>query len=226
MCDYLKLVFRPKVVKGPSPGLRDTTSTDREIQSAHAVARAERPKDEQVVLAIDAEHLHAFCRELFYEAPTPTCGPRTLLVGDPIVKANKENHIIAAKEIQLIGADLKGIGQLMTARGNVQVDLYDQSNEKNHYPVHAICKDLLTATKDKQGDQIYDLLILTEDASFIDDEHAQELHGQRLKLGWSRPTRPPPPTIPTTRNRRPPPPRGNGRGRSRPPRKCAPSRPM
>ena len=186
ICDYLKLVFRRKENAGPNTGLRDPGSTDREIETAHAVSRADRPQEEQVTLALDAEKLHAFCMELFYTAPTPTCGPQTLLIGTP-VKANKENHIIVGKEILLIAADLKGNGQMMTAKGpGGHVDLYDQSNEKNHWPVHALWTDLLTVVKDKQGDTVYDLLTFTVDASFIDDEHLQELHGQKLKV-WLEP---------------------------------------
>ncbi len=184
-CDFLRLNFRRKPSAPTAGAAPDKGAGDREIDSAYAQGRPERPLDEQVTLSIDSENLHAFCTELFYDSPTPTRGPRVRLTGKEVV-AVKDAHKIFAKELFLLGADKDGNGQYMTATGPGQVDLFDRNNLKNTHPVHALWKDLLVFTKDKQGNQVYDLLTLTRDASFIDDEHAQELHGQRLKV-WLEP---------------------------------------
>lgn len=61
-----------------------------------------------------------------------------------------------------------------------------KSNVKMRHTMHALWKDNLISTKEKDGDRVYDLLTLTGDAKFIDDEHNQWLAGQRLQV-WFEP---------------------------------------
>jgi hypothetical protein len=179
ICDRLKLQFRRKA--GAAETGRDGRTTDREIESAHATART----GNEVVLALDTETLSAYCSELIYHCPTPTRGTQTILRGSPL-QAIKDAHKIKAQELILVGEHQKGSGQQVVAKGPGQVDLYDRNNPKNPYSHHALWKDTLITTKAREADRIYDLLTLTGDAAFLDDEHEQELHGQRLQV-WLEP---------------------------------------
>ena len=69
----------------------------------------------------------------------------------------------------------------MTAKGPGKLDLYDKKTEKR--PTHAAWQDKLVSTK--AGDQ--DLMILTGKASFVDDDHAQTLQADTLKV-WLAPS--------------------------------------
>ncbi len=186
LCDRLTLQFRPG--KG-SAGGRDNRSANREIESAHASARP----GSEVVLVMDTENLAAQCAELTYQCPVPGRGPRTVLKGEP-VEAVKDGHKIHARVLTLTGAEPedkarpqhKGAGQQLEALGPGHVDLFDRNNTAKPYAVHAYWQDLLTATKDKQGERVLDLLTFTGDAHFLDDEHDQELHGEKLQV-WLEP---------------------------------------
>jgi lipopolysaccharide export system protein LptA len=191
LCDRLTLQFRRKEAAGAG---RDKTSSDREIESAHATARP----GSDVVLVMDTENLAAQCAELTYHCPVPGHGPRTVLKGEPM-EAVKDGHKIHARELTLIGAeaDKKDSGQQMEAKGPGQVDLFDRNNLAKPYTQHAFWQDMLITTKDRQGERVLDLLTFTGDAYFLDEEHDQELHGEKLQV-WLEPNDGPKPAQPKT----------------------------
>jgi lipopolysaccharide export system protein LptA len=192
LCERLVMQFRRKSGT-PAAGPRDgrSTGSNREIESALATAR---PGNE-VVLVMNTEDLAANCDELIYRCPTPERGAQTVLIGKGRpMRAIKENHKIQARELSLTGADQKGnTGQQLEAQGPGQVDLFD-CNKAAHL-VHAFWQDMLVSTKARVGDRLLDLLTFTGDAVFLDEEHDQELHGQKLQV-WLEPNEAPPPGAP------------------------------
>ncbi|MCI0456080.1 MAG: hypothetical protein L0Z62_03750 [Gemmataceae bacterium] len=180
LCDHLELQFRRK--KGlENTEARDSRGGDREIDSARATARPGR----EVWLVMDTENLAANCSELTYHSPKPGSGARTCLQGQPM-EAVKDGHKIKARELLLIGSEKKGEGQRLEAVGPGQVDLFDRAsaarNPDKSHPVHAFWKDRLVSTRDREGDRDFDLLTFTGDAVFLDEEHDQELQGQKLMV--------------------------------------------
>jgi lipopolysaccharide export system protein LptA len=181
LCDHLKLQFRRKPGTDPRAG-RDSQSVDREIESAHATGQ-------EVVLSLDTEHLEARGTDLVYHCPTADRGPETTLKGNPL-QATKDCNVIHASELWLLGSAQKGGPQRATARGPGRIDLADRnsidpadpSHSTPRYPVHIFWKDMLVSAKDGP----YDLMTLTGEACFVDDDHSQELHGQRLQV-WLEP---------------------------------------
>jgi hypothetical protein len=179
-CDRLELQFRRKAEADPA-ATRDNPSADREIDSARATARP----GEDIKLAMDTENLAAYGDELIYHSPVPGRGPQTILRGAPL-HAVKDAHVITARELDMIGADAKGEGQHGFARGPGQIDMLDRNSGAKVHQYHALWKDTLVVTKDKEGDQTYDLLTFTGDAAFIDDEHHQEMRGDKIQV-WLEP---------------------------------------
>jgi len=181
-CDVLTLKFHRETESATAP--KGMASTDPKIESAQATARPGM----DVVVSLDSENLHCTCQQLDYQCPTGERGARTVLRGNPL-DAGKDGHKITSRELLLVSANEKGTGQQMIAQGPGQVDLYDNSPDPakgsaaaKGYTTHATWKGLLTQTKHKEGNRDLDLLTLTEDAVFIDDEHAQKLYGQCLKV--------------------------------------------
>ena len=185
----------------PAANAADNKSdSEKQIESAHATARP----GETVTVVMDSQNMHCECQELDYQCPTKDRGPRTVLRGNPTnpVDACKDSHRILTLEMVLIGADRDGANQHMFAQGPGKVDLYDKKSDS--FNSHAIFKGQLTQTKltktkYKDGERDLDLLILTEDASFIEDDtrdkdgkvkQGQRLYGQILKL-WLAPTEAP-----------------------------------
>jgi hypothetical protein len=187
LCDHLDLQFRPKPRPNVSAEARPISaadkSGDREIDTALATAR---PGNE-VVMLLDQECVEAYGNKLHYTAPRGQKGARTLLTGTPL-KAFKEGHKITAVEMVLVSANGQGDGQSAEAAGPGEIHLFDKAKKpgENQYPCHARWKDKLVLTKDKVGGKVYDLLTLTTDAAFVDDDHKQELIGQRLQV-WFEP---------------------------------------
>jgi lipopolysaccharide export system protein LptA len=66
--------------------------------------------------------------------------------------------------------------------GPGQIDMADRTTDRKvvtpRYPVHITWNDTLVSTKDGA----FDLYTLTGGASFIDDDHKQQLHGKRLQV--------------------------------------------
>jgi hypothetical protein len=185
LCSRLVLQFRRKAPAAPAaPRDGRAVGTDREIESAVATA----PPGNEVVLTSDTEKLAATCEELTYRCPTPTRGAQTVLKGKSRpMWAVKEGHKIQARQLTLVSADQKGNGQQIEADGPGQVDLFDPNNPTREYPTHAFWQDKLVSTKARDGDVVLDLLTFTDDAFFLDEEHDQELHGQKLQL-WLEPS--------------------------------------
>jgi lipopolysaccharide export system protein LptA len=102
------------------------------------------------------------------------------------MRAIKDGHKIVARDLHLVGPNRSGVGQQARARGPGQIDLFDRGNPQKQYPTHAIWNDLMTSVKDKEGDQLFDLLTFTGSALFIDDERDQRLQGERLQV-WLQP---------------------------------------
>lgn len=175
LCDRLELQFRKKQSDAKTP--RDPRTGDKEIETALATTRPGR----EVVLTMDTENLEAYGLELHYRCAGPTTGPQTILKGNPL-HAIQNGHKIEARELHLIGPDKQGNGQQAFAKGPGQIDLYDKGNPRKPYPTHALWEDSLIAVKERDGDKVLDVLTMTGNASFIDEEHKQELHGQRLQI--------------------------------------------
>jgi hypothetical protein len=184
LCSRLVLQFRRKAPAAPGePREGRATGTDREIESACATALP----GTEVVLTMDTEKLDAGCEELTYRCPTAARGAQTVLKGKARpMWAIKEGHKIQARQLTLVSADQKGNGQQVEADGPGQVDLFDPNNPNRKYPNHAFWQDKLVSAKARDGDRVLDLLTFTDDAFFLDEEHDQELHGQKLQL-WLEP---------------------------------------
>jgi hypothetical protein len=180
VCDLLELQFRRKQAPA-SKGARDAGSSDREIDHARATARP----GHEVILTMDGENLDAHGDEMLYYSPTPDKGPQTILRGQHMW-AVKDAHKISAPELHLIGADARGEGQRGFAKGPGQIDLLDRNNGAKVHQYHALWKDHLVVTKDREGERVFDLLTFTGDAAFIDDEHHQDMRGDRLQV-WLEP---------------------------------------
>jgi hypothetical protein len=175
-CAHLELQFHRKA-KSDVPVKRDnqSTTTDREIESAHATG-----KDLQ--LALDTSNLVVkVAEELIYHSPTATKGAETTIKGKPL-RAAKDGNEIQARELWLRSALVKGGPQEAKIKGPGRIDMLDRNSPTERRPVHVIWRDILISNKDGP----YDLLTLTGDAAFVDDDHAQELRGQRLMV-WLEP---------------------------------------
>lgn len=177
LCDHLELQFRRKAADPKARPDAASRSADKEIESALATTRTK-----EIVLTMDSENLEAYGQELHFRAATATSGPQTILKGAPTMNAVKDCHKIKARELHIIGADKAGNGQQVFAKGPGQIDMWDKNNKARPYPTHALWKDSLISVKEKVGDKLLDVLTLTGDAGFIDEEHRQELHGQRLQV--------------------------------------------
>ncbi len=202
-CDSLKLQFRRKAAGAAGP--KDSVTGDKEIESALALARPGR----EVTLSMDTErNMEAYGSELFFACATPTAGSRTVLKGTPL-HAIRDGNVIECLELHLFGPDKNGNGQHTFAKGPGKIDLLARAVQssfgdpdepkdgdakpaqaekpmttavKPRHTMHALWKDNLIATKDRDGNRVFDLLTFTGDACFIDDDHQQSLHGQRLQV--------------------------------------------
>jgi hypothetical protein len=195
ICGRLELQFRRKPAAALPPSSDNNAGADREIESARATARP----GEEVKLAMDTENLDAHGEEFIYYAATPTKGPETILRGSAAhpMWAVKDAHVITARELHLFGADRNGEGQHGVATGPGQIDLLDTKNGTNTvHQYHALWQDKLVVTKDREEAQVFDLLTFTGKAAFIDDEHHQEMHGDKLQVWLEPPPREGPPPGP------------------------------
>src|SRR5205823_6055297 len=96
------------------------------------------------------------------------------------------------RRLELMGADKEGNGQKALAIGPGQIDMPDKNPDKNKettYPVHIRWGATLVSSKQRDRDKAFDVWTLTKDACFIDEEHKQELHAQRIQL-WLHPNEP------------------------------------
>jgi hypothetical protein len=174
ICQRLELKFRRKTGSGPSVA-SETRSGEREIETAHATG-------EEVTILLDGPNgLVAVGNELSYQSATPTRGALTILKGKPLEVA-KDGSLMRARELWIQSSLQPGGPTLTTARGPGQIDMVDRNVDHKvappRYPVHITWNDTLIATKDDG----YDLYTLTGGASFIDDDHKQQLHGKKLQV--------------------------------------------
>ena len=183
-CDHLELQFRKKPTT-PHAGSKTASSTGgKEIDWAVATCRAGK----EVVLALDTQMMEAYGSEMHYRGKTDTAGPQTILKGTP-VRAAKEGHKIVAPELHLTGADKLGNGQKMVAKGAGHIHMFDGKNPQHPDHTHIRWRDGLVSVKERDGNQLFDFITLTGDASFVDDETGQELHGQKLQV-WVKQANP------------------------------------
>jgi lipopolysaccharide export system protein LptA len=168
-CERLELQFNPKEAEGPNAQahpVKDDRSLELEIENAHATGK-------DVMLKSDSEILEAYGNDFFYDRRTE----QSILKGEPEMWALKEGNEIHARELRLVNQ--KG-AQQATAIGPGRIDMLDKATGKR--PQHARWKDTLVYGKDGP----HDLLVLTGDAAFLDDEHAQQLKADTLKV-WLEP---------------------------------------
>ncbi|MBI3410676.1 MAG: hypothetical protein HY040_20255 [Planctomycetes bacterium] len=204
-CNHLELQFRRRATADPDVP-RDAATGDREIETALATARP----GEDVVLTMDTENLVTYSTELRYLCAGPGKGAQTILKGNPL-NAVKEANKFKALELHLVGPDKNGNGQEAFAYGPGQIDIFDKVKAAELdakarlqppsgdldlfdkttavYTQHAVWKDTLVSKKVRDGDKVFDLLTLSGDAWFIDDERKQHLHAERIQV-WTEPVKP------------------------------------
>jgi hypothetical protein len=166
-CEHLELQFHPKDGKS-SRAVNEDRSLDLEIESAHAIGK-------QVQLSSDSEHLSAEGDDFYYDARTRQS---ILKRGGPDgVWALQDANEVHARELRIL--QQKG-AQQVTAIGPGSIGLLDKKTGQRTQ--RASWKDQLVSSKDGA----YDLLVLTEDASFEDEQQHQRLQADVLKV-WLEP---------------------------------------
>ena len=124
----------------------------------------------------------AYGNKLYYRAGDITTGPITKLWGEPL-KSFKDGHKMVCKQMDLYSANRAGDGQKAVAQGPGQIDLLDSKNPgKPSWPTHVLWNDILTVVREKEGTEVFDIMTVTGDASFIDDEQKQELHAEKIMV--------------------------------------------
>ena len=180
ICDRLDLQFRKRI--GPPASNADSSSGgDKEIETAKATKRDKN----EVVLSLDSEEMAAYCDRFDFRAADLTNGPMMELFGEPL-KSFKDGHKMVCPKLFLRGANRAGEGQEARAQGPGVIDLIDGKNTgKPTWPTHVVFNELLTVVKEKEGGEVFDLMTVTGDAAFIDDQQKQELHGEKIRV-WIR----------------------------------------
>jgi lipopolysaccharide export system protein LptA len=185
VCEHLELRLRRKdagpAKPGGNPAKQERASVDRGLEIDWA-----RATGKEVQLSSDAEQLDAHGNELIYDAKTRT----TTLRGEPRMEAHKEGSDIFARELRLEErAPEPGAGgragtgrglQHTIAQGPGHIDMMDGKSRKKN--IHASWDTLLVSMR--EGD--HDVLTLTGNAKFIDDEHEQTMEADVLKV-WLEP---------------------------------------
>ena len=180
-CHRLDLKFRKKanIASESAPG----QGGDKEIQTAKAISRGMT----EVVLALNSEGSGAYGSEMLYQAGDASRGPLTILKGEANrpLRTFRDGHKMVSKELHLFAANRAGEGQHALAIGPGQVDLLDAKSpaKEASFPTHILFRDQLTVVKEKEGGQVFDLMTVLGEASFIDDKQKQELHGDKI-LVW------------------------------------------
>jgi lipopolysaccharide export system protein LptA len=176
ICEHLELQFRKKEAEAPPPRLpgerpatKPNAPADRsgslQVETAHATGRS-------VVLTSDGESLEAHGNDFSYDARTLL----SILKGKPMW-ALKEGNEITARELQIHNTrENQAQGQTATALGPGRLTLLDKT--KTRRSIEAQWRDTLVSSKD--GD--FDVLHLTGDAAFVDEENNQDLRADDLKV--------------------------------------------
>ncbi len=183
ICDRLELQFRKKAQPDDNaPAVAG--GGDKEIESAKAFKRGL----DEVVLALDTERLAAYGNEFHYYAGDAVKGPKTILKGDPL-RSVKDGHKMVCKELHIQAANRAGEGQESKAWGPGQIDLLDEKNpDKESRPTHILWADTLTVVKAREGNEVFDLMTVEKDASFIDDLQKQQLHADKITVWMLAPS--------------------------------------
>ncbi len=193
VCKHLELRIKRRSNEKAEP--KSTLTGDEqgfEIETVHATGPF-------VTLTSDAEKLTAHGNDFFHD----TSKKLTILKGVPTMEANKEDNLIVApmltiQDMPLPEAAKKGNGdkkqkaktyQYVEASGPGSIDMMNKSTRER--TTHAYWNESLVSTRDGA----LDLLVLTGAARFQDDEHAQSLRGEELKV-WLLPDDKPPATRP------------------------------
>lgn len=185
ICSNLELVLRGK---GGSGG--GSTGKSHEIDRARATGP-------EVVLTSDAEKLEARGEDFTYEATIA----RTTLKGARGMTANLDGNLLKARALEVWQAKKgqakpQGGGiEKMVAHGPGEITLHEKIPGKR--PAMARWNERLTSERDGKSD----LLTLTGNAAFRDEQGDQSLEGQTLKV-WM-PSRSNP-AAPLAANARPP----------------------
>jgi hypothetical protein len=179
ICDRLELQFRKKANPQPDDAATPATAGgDKEIETAKAFKRG----DGEVVLALDSEGMAAYGNELHYFAGDGVKGPKTILKGDPL-RSVKDGHKMVCQELHIQSANRAGEGQVTKAWGPGQIDLLDEKNpQEENRPTHIRWRDTLTVVKLKDDNEVFDLMTVEGEASFIDDLQKQELHAEKIMV--------------------------------------------
>jgi hypothetical protein len=183
-CDHLELQFHRKApAASPAGAPAADQPVDLDIDSAHAWGSL-------VTITSDNEVMTATGKDFTYDAKTR----RSVLRSDPErggpeLFAAKDGNEIYARELVLTGLGGKE-GQQALAKGPGRIHIRNQSAKP---ALRARWKDTLVSSKDGN----LDVLTLTGDAAFEDDDRGQVLRADRLKL-WLEPAPPTPPEKGTT----------------------------
>ncbi|MFO0928413.1 MAG: hypothetical protein U0736_15535 [Gemmataceae bacterium] len=191
VCQHLTLRLKRKEKKEPGPTGRPVApppaskgeATDMEaieLETVHAVADAGK----NVVLISNTDQLVARGTDFFHDAVKGL----TVLKGGP-VEVDKDDNRVHAREVRILQvkpADPKDpTGRAyhhIEANGPGDILLVDKKEKRT---TRAYWQNLLTSTKD--GNQ--DLLILTGQARFIDEQAEQSLRADVLKVWLDEPDR-------------------------------------
>ena len=112
-------------------------------------------------------------------------GSRTVIKGGEPLVAIKTKNKITARELEMESPDqqrARASGRMPAARAASTCG----TKRAKASPRTRSGATRSTLVKDREGERIYDLLTLTVDAAFLDDEHDQELHAQRIQV-WLEP---------------------------------------
>jgi lipopolysaccharide export system protein LptA len=142
-----------------------------EIKSARA---ATKTPNGQVAITSETENLNAIGNELIYNAETRL----TVLKGSPDMVAVKDGNEIRARELRM-KMDERSVTEVI-APGPGRIALLDREKGQRH--LHAYWRDELTATREGT----VDVLLLTGQARFEDQEQGQRIQADRLKV-WLEP---------------------------------------
>jgi lipopolysaccharide export system protein LptA len=179
VCKHLELrIKRRDGEAAPAGGSAPAPEQGLEIETAHATGP-------EVTLTSDVEKLDAHGNDFFYDATKKL----TILKGKPYMEAEKDESLIQAPELQIqdvvappgTGGEKGGSGPAKTfqqvhAKGPGVIHMTNKTTGKK--TTHAYWNDKLTSTRDGT----LDLLILTGEARFVDEEQEQSLKAETLKV--------------------------------------------
>jgi lipopolysaccharide export system protein LptA len=177
ICEHLELQFQRKAAKelpsrdGAKPAVtkRPEPQGELEIQTARATVKP----GGHVTIISETENLHATGGELLYDAQA-----RLTTLKGPDMVAVKDGNKIHARELRL-KMDERTIQEVI-APGPGRIELLNRDKGERH--LHARWQDELTAGREGE----VDVLLLTGQAGFEDQQHGQKIQADRIKV-WLAP---------------------------------------